>query len=98
MNMIRRMKQLLDEEKARGIREDPSEWSGELARQLVVDGEDELSEKALPTTRDPAVARRRQPTQLGLDAAAALVGSEQGVRDAERVVRAAHARLCYKPG
>ena len=71
---------------------------GELARQLLVGGEDEVGEKAPSVALDPAVPGPRQPPQLGLDADTALVGASHGVGDAERITRAGGVWVCYKRG
>jgi len=66
----------------------------ELARQLLISGEDKIGEQALAPALDPPVARGRQPPQLGLETATALVSPEHGVGDAEWIARAGRARVC----
>ena len=70
----------------------------ELARQLLVGGEDEVRQQTPTAALDPAVAGRGQPPQLGLNAGPAVVSTRQGFGDAEWVMRAGRARVCYKRG
>ena len=82
---------------ARRVRR-PSGQSWELARQFPIGREDEVSEQALAPALDPPFAGGWQPPQLGLKAGAALVSPQHGVGDAEWIVRADRARVCYKRG
>jgi hypothetical protein len=92
------MRNLLGMRRPRGVIAGPLEVSGELARQLLVGGEGKLGDQASAAALDPRVARRGQTPQLGLKAGPTLVSTSQGVADAERVMRAGQARVCYKLG